>query len=137
MVHSGFSMTNGTKQNTVAEEQRLHERFSMQLPVRVAVIGSAGTGSFSELITANISSGGAFIITDTPVPIASRLAMEFLISFVDLKKLRFILSFDSLRRCAGRPAWVKATGVVIRHQETGMAVIFDDDYQLSPMKISD
>ncbi|MBE0584942.1 MAG: PilZ domain-containing protein [Desulfofustis sp.] len=130
-------MMTGSNNQTQPLDQRLHERFTMHLPVRVALINSAGVESFGELITANISSGGAFISTDQPLPIASRLAMEFLISFIDLKKLRFILSLDSLRRCAGKPAWVKATGVVIRHEEDGMAVIFDDDYQLSPMHISD
>ena len=129
-------MTTGSKNQTLPLDQRLHERFSMHLPVRVASISGGDDESFGELITANISSGGAFISTDHPLPIASRIAMEFLISFIDLKKLRFILSLDSLRRCAGKPAWVKATGVVIRHDEGGMAVIFDDDYQLSPMQIS-
>ncbi len=128
--------TTDPKNQTQPLEQRLHERFTMHLPVRVALISGADIESFGELITANISSGGAFISTDQPLPVASRIAMEFLISFVDLKKLRFILSLDSLRRCAGKPAWVKATGVVIRHDDGGMAVIFDDDYQLSPMQIS-
>jgi len=128
--------TTGPKNQTLPLEQRLHERFTMHLPVRVALISGTDIETFGELITANISSGGAFISTDQPLPVASRIAMEFLISFVDLKKLRFILSLDSLRRCAGKPAWVKATGVVIRHDDGGMAVIFDDDYQLSPMEIS-
>lgn len=126
-------MTTGFKSQRPQAEQRLHHRFSMHLPVRVTLIGSNDADSASELVTANISSGGAFISTDAPPPIASRLNLEFLISFTDLKKLRFILSLDSLRRFAGKPVWVKATGVVIRHEPSGMAVIFDNDYQLSPM----
>ncbi len=131
-------MTAGSKDQTLLLEQRLHERFAMQLPVRVTLIGGpAGSITDSELITANISSGGAFILTDHPLPVASRVSLEFLISIVDLRRLRFVLSLDGLRRSTGKPAWVQATGVVIRHQEDGMAVIFDNDYQLSPMQISD
>jgi len=118
-------------------DQRLQKRFSMKLPVRVL------TGSKTDLIVcfegviANISSGGAFIATDSPLPISSRVHLEFLISLQELKKLKFVLSFDTLRRYKDRPVWVKASGVIIRHERDGMAIIFDDDYMLSPLEAAE
>jgi hypothetical protein len=115
-------------------EKRLQERFSMHLPVKVSTNSGSGPELQYETITANISSGGAFIRTPNPLPIACKVHLEFLVSFVDLKKLRFVLSLELLRRFEGKPVWVHATGVVIRHENDGMAIIFDDDYQLSPLR---
>jgi hypothetical protein len=118
-------------------EQRLSERFSMHLPVRISTQGNGGKEVLFESITANISSGGVFISTTEPLPVASKVYLEFLIDFEKLKKLRFILSLDSLRYYQGKPVWVNVSGVVIRHEEDGMAVIYDDDYQLSPIRTTE
>lgn len=122
-----------TKKNKQVEK-RLQERFSMQLPVKVSTNSGSGPELQYETTTANISSGGAFIRTAEPLPIACKVHLEFLVSFIDLKKLRFVLSLDLLRQFEGKPVWVHATGVVIRHEDDGMAIIFDDDYQLSPLR---
>ena len=117
-------------------EQRLQERFSKTLPVRVSTDTDSGTEVRFETVTANICSSGAFISTAEPLPIACKLYLDFFVTLYDLKKLRFILSLESLRQSEGKPAWVRATGVVIRHENNGMAIIFDEDYQLSPLQIS-
>ena len=62
------------------------------------------------------------------------MKLEFHLNFDDLKKLKFILSMDSLRKLTGKKVWVTTTGIVIRQEETGVGVIFDTDYQLTPMK---
>lgn len=129
-------MSAASKRPETFLEQRLQERFSLHLPVRVSIDTESGTEVQFETFTANVSSGGAFISTTDPLPIACKIYLEFYIAFRDLKKLRFILSLESLRQFEGKPVWVKATGVVIRHETDGMAVIFDDDYQLSPLPIS-
>lgn len=116
-------------------EQRLQERFSMQLPVKVFIEASNnGREVQFESVTANISSGGAFITTDTPLPVSAKVSLEFLISIEELQKLKFVLSLETLRRFENKPVWVMASGVIIRHESKGMAIIFDDDYQLSPMQ---
>ena len=115
-------------------EKRLKERFEMHLPVKVSIDSGSGLELQYEATTANISAGGAFIRASEPLPIACKVHLEFLVSFVDLKKLRFVLSLDLLRQFEGKPVWVHATGVVIRHEDHGMAIIFDDDYQLSPLR---
>ena len=121
------------KQNRQGSK-RLQERFSMSLPVKVSTNSDSGPELQYESVTANISSGGAFIETSEPLPIACKVHLEFPVSFADLKKLRFVLSLDLLRQFEGEPVWVHVTGVVIRHEDNGMAIIFDDDYQLSPLR---
>lgn len=130
-------MTPDSNTDKYRPEQRLNERFSMHLPVRISTQGKGGKEVLFESITANISSGGVFISTADPLPVASKVYLEFLIDFEDLKKLRFILSLESLRSYQGKPVWVNVSGVVIRHQEDGMAVIYDDDYQLSPIRTTE
>ena len=125
------------KTNKFKPEQRLNERFSMHLPVRISTQGGGGKEVLFESITANISSGGVFISTTDPLPAACKVYLEFLIDFEDLKKLRFILSLESLQNYQGKPVWVNVSGVVIRHEKDGMAVIYDDDYQLSPIRTSE
>jgi hypothetical protein len=129
-------MPKTSPKNLQSRDQRLHERFFMSLPVRVSIDTPGGREVQSEAVAANISSGGAFISIDQPLPIACRVYIDFLISFSDLKKLKFILSLESLQKFAGKPVWIETSGVVIRHENQGMAVIFDDDYQLSPLRSS-
>ena len=113
--------------------QRLHERFERQLPVRITVLAPATATAPLEAIATNISSSGAFVETNHPLPAASRIQLDCYISLADLNKLRFIISTETLRRTTSDKLWVRATGIVIRQQPNGMAIIFDDDYQLRPM----
>ena len=126
-----------TSQNSKFIDQRLQERFSMELPVRVSTGTDSDLTVQFEAVIANISSGGAFIGTDNPLPVSSKVFLEFLISLQELKKLKFILSLETLRRFKSNQAWIRASGVIIRHESNGMAIIFDDDYQLTPLHASD
>jgi len=120
------------------KERRIQERFSLNLQVKISATDENGKKVFAEeTTTANISAGGAFIITDRKFPLAGKLELEFLLAFEDLEKLRFILSVESLRACQGKQVWVKASGIVIRKEEQGVAVIFDTDYQISPLQPSE
>jgi c-di-GMP-binding flagellar brake protein YcgR len=120
-----------------SQERRQQQRFSLNLQVKITAETEAGECLFhEETIAANISSGGALILTNRKLPIASTVHLEFLLALEDLQKLRFILSVESLRACKGKHVWVKATGVVIRVEEKGVGIIFDTDYQISPMQPS-
>jgi c-di-GMP-binding flagellar brake protein YcgR len=119
-------------------ERRQQQRFSLDLQVKISAATESGEKLFhEETIAANISSGGALILTDRKLPIASTVQLEFFLTFEHLEKLRFILSVESLRACKGKHVWVKATGVVIRVEDKGVGIIFDTDYQISPMQPSD
>ena len=117
------------------KERRQQERFSLQIQsVLNADADLDGSPVTEELTATNISSGGAFLTTKRKLPLASKLYIKFLVSYEQLKKLRFILSLESLKQFSGEKIWVTATGIVIRVEENGLGIIFDQDYQLSPMK---
>lgn len=118
---------------TTPQEKREQERFTLNLQARITYRHAGEGAPVVDTVAANISSGGAFLETSHPFPMAAKVEIEFHISVNDLYRLKFILSPESLRRLTGRNLWVKATGVVIRRAPDGIAVIFDTDYQLSPL----
>jgi hypothetical protein len=115
--------------------RRQNERFSLKIKSKVTAESCTGLTPVMEYLTGNISSGGVFLETSRPLPIASRVRLELCLSQDDLNKLRFILSLEALRSWKEERMWVKASGIVIRVEERGMAVIFDQNYQLSPLEV--
>src|SRR5512145_338436 len=83
-------------------ESRKLERFSLRLPTRISTLESDTPPL--DLITQNISAGGAFFPTTKPLP-------EGLAVLVEVK-----LRFESGRDGAGR---VKVKGMVLRSQPDG------------------
>ncbi len=119
----------------MSSERRIQERFSLDLQAKISYkFTDDDPEEFIETVAANMSSGGAFLQTDKSIPLASKVKVEFLIAISDLKKLKFILSVDTLRSIISDRVWVQATGVVIRATPgKGIALIFDKNYQLTPM----
>jgi hypothetical protein len=120
----------------VEEERRGQERFSFRLQTKIMAESGTGITPLLEFVTADVSASGAFIETSRPLPIASKVRMEFFLSLEELARLRFLLAKESLKVWQSERAWVIATGVVIRAEQSGVAVIFDQNYQISPIKSS-
>ncbi|SHO43045.1 PilZ domain-containing protein [Desulfopila aestuarii] len=120
----------------MANEKRIQQRFTLNLQAKMTYsFDDSSNGEYISTVAANISCGGAFLETDQQLPLASRVNLEFLLAIEDLKKLKVVASVDILRKLAkGKQVWVQATGVVIRQEPNGVAVIFDQNYQLSPMQ---
>jgi PilZ domain len=116
-----------------ADERRVHERFSMRIQTKMTAETLSGKTPIMEYLTANISAGGAFIETDRPLPLVSKVRLEFLLSLEDLQTLKFILSLETLKAWKGKRVWVTASGIVARCEPTGMGIMFDENYQISPM----
>jgi len=119
----------------MADEKRIQQRFTLNLQAKMTYsFDNSSDGKYISTVAANISCGGAFLETDQPLPMASRVTVEFLLAIDDLKRLKVVASVDILRKLAkDQQVWVQATGVVIRREPNGVAVIFDQNYQLSPM----
>ena len=60
----------------VIDEKRKMERFSLQLLARLSVKGGDEGRDSIELLTRNISAGGAFIQIDRPFKVGTRLDIE-------------------------------------------------------------
>lgn len=114
-------------------DNRDQERYTLNLPARIAYRHTEDISPVIDTVSANISAGGAFLKTDHPFPMATKVKVEFFLSVDDLKRLRFILSVESLKQVIGRNIWVKATGIVIRREVDGIGIIFDTEYRLTPL----
>lgn len=81
------------------------------LPAKIEGLGRKKWGY--NLLTKNISAGGAFLETTNPLPEKSRVGIDFAVPTGVL---------------------VKVTGVVLRSEPTGIAIRFDNEYQLTPLQ---
>ena len=93
-------------------ERRKLERFDLRLPAKIEGLG-LGKGVHNSALTRNISAGGAFLETTKHFPENSRIK-------VDLAVPTGVL--------------VKVSGAVLRSEPTGIAVLFDNEYQLTPLQ---
>lgn len=119
----------------MSEERREQKRYPLRIQSKMTAATLSGQTPMLEFTTANISAGGAFVETDNPLPLVSKVHLEFLISLEELTALKFVLSQESLKNWKGQRVWVRASGIVIRHEPTGMAIMFDDNYQIHPMNV--
>ena len=117
----------------MSTNRREQERFSLNLQAKISYRHSKNQSQVIDTVAANISSGGAFLATDHQFPLASKVNIKFYLSVEDLRRLKFILSMESLRQIEGDHTWVNTTGIVIRQREDGIGIIFDTDYQLTPI----
>ena len=104
------------------ENQRAFERFDLIVPAKVGIERSGEEEHEISLVSSNICAGGAFFITEEPLPEGTRIRMDFTLSIEKLKKL-----LDSECR-------IKVKGEVVRSEEAGIAVRFHEDYQIIPVK---
>ncbi len=118
---------------TMSSDKRNQPRFSLNRQARITYRHSTNQSPVIDTVTANISSGGALLLTTHPFPLAAKIQVEFLLSFEDVKQLKFILSLESLKNPAGKNFWVGTTAIVIRREADGIGIIFDSNYQLTSL----
>ena len=92
-------------------ERRKLERFDLRLPAKIEGLG-LGKGVHNSALTRNISAGGAFLETTKHFPENSRINVEVIVPTGVL---------------------VKVNGAVLRSEPMGIAVRFDNEYQLTPL----
>ena len=111
----------------VMEEKRKLERYDLKIPAKIRMGDFSQEDQekeISDLTTSDISSGGAFFHTTEPLPKGTDVKIDLILPLDKLKKM----SEDSLH------ALIKVTGTVIRTESGGMAICFDRNYQISPLK---
>jgi hypothetical protein len=105
------------------EEKRIYERFDLKVPARLGILGSdKGAADEVSLTTINICAGGAFFNTETPLPQGTRVKMDF------------VLSIDKLKELLDSHCRIKVQGEVIRTDQSGIAIRFDEDYEIMSVK---
>jgi hypothetical protein len=98
-------------------EKRKVERFNLKIEAAVTLSDEV---SRSKLLTRDISMSGAFILTNDPLPIGSQVNVSM------------ILSADGQKDPSTPPAVIKASGVVLRTDNDGMAIGYDKNARILP-----
>lgn len=104
------------------KERRKLQRFSLEIPAKIEVIGAGKQRGKIELLTDNICAGGAFFKTPKPLPEGTQIKIDMVLPLEHLKRLS-----EEYSR-----AYIKVSGTVLRTEPSGMAVSFDEDYELRP-----
>ena len=105
--------------------KRLMERFNLSVPAVVTLKESLRQDPkiSTELKTRNICAGGAFIVTDDPLEIGTEVNVDLHLAFF-----------------AGSPTHerhsnIHVSGQIIRIEPDGMAIQFDEKYQIVPSSL--
>jgi hypothetical protein len=104
------------------QDKRRLQRFDLKVPARVEGLGNGRV--ILDLITNDICAGGAFFHTDKPLPEGTKVRIDLMLPLGGLKKL--LSEFDH--------AHIRVTGTVLRINAGGMAICFDRDYSIRPLK---
>ena len=102
-------------------EKRKVERFDLELEAFVSVPGDTGQTDMGNLATRDVSMSGVFLLTDAPLPVGSRVNVDM------------ILTLGGKKKQNSQQAWIKASGKVLRTDNQGMAVSFDDQSRILPL----
>ena len=102
-------------------EKRKVERFDLQLEAFISLPGEASHADKGNLVTRDISMNGVFLITDTPLPVDAKVNVDM------------ILTLGGIKKQDSQQAWIKASGKVLRTDNQGMAVGFDDKSRILPL----
>ena len=94
-------------------EKRVVARYNLQVPAYVETVPGSGDVQTYEWKTRDVSSGGAFLLTEGK-------ALE---NGTDIKINLYLNSFS------GSGSWVKMNGRVVRIEDEGVGVCFDGQYQ--------
>jgi hypothetical protein len=105
------------------EERRKLERFQLHAPARILLESEDRKGEYN-LMTRDVSSGGAFLYSSHAFPKGASVKMEFLILQHTLGKA----SGDKGR------AKVRVKGKVVRADSDGIAISFESGYKITALE---
>ena len=105
-------------------EKRRLERYDLEVPAEIEVIGAGLEKGTQNLLTINICSGGAFFQTTQPLAVGTKI------------KINLVLPLDKLKEAIRdhQGVCVHVTGRVLRSAPDGMAVAFNQDYRFGPVR---
>ena len=106
-------------------EKRKLERFHLEVPAKVEVMETDQEVGLHDLVTSDISSGGAFFHTTTPLPIGTEVKIGLALPLDKFKA--FVRDYKEV--------YVVVTGRVLRSGSAGMAVVFNQDYRFRPLRV--
>ena len=100
-------------------ENRSLERFDFGLEAFVSVSNDSDKPDSLAMQTRDISSSGVYLLTETSLPVGTKVKVDMILSLDELKKL-------------GGKALIKTSGEVLRTESGGMAISFDRNSKIVP-----
>jgi hypothetical protein len=110
---------------TITEKRGL-KRFELEIPARIKIGTSNKEDPALDLLTSDISSGGAFFHTSQPLAEGTDVKVDLVLPISRLCK-----SLDE-GEVEYQHAYIKVSGKVLRTESRGMAIVFNEDYEISP-----
>ena len=101
-------------------DRRKMERFDLKLPTKLFWTGIEREQVSIELMTSNISAGGAFFKTQQPLSVGTDVKINMELPLNKFKDVRF------------KRSYINVLGSVIRIDQQGMAICFDKKYKILP-----
>jgi hypothetical protein len=102
-------------------EKRKVERFDLELEAFVSIPGDTDPAEMGSLVTRDVSMSGVYLVTNTPLPVGSKVNVDM------------VLTLGGRKKQNSQQAWIKASGKVLRTDNQGMAVSFDDQSRILPL----
>jgi c-di-GMP-binding flagellar brake protein YcgR len=100
-------------------DKRNVERFDLDLKAIVSVFDDTAEFESLAMQTRDVSADGAFLLTNRPLSVGTRVQVEMVLPLDDLKKI-------------GDKALIKTSGKVLRMEADGMAICFDSNSKILP-----
>ena len=99
------------------------ERFNLSVPAVITLMDAKDPNqkTLTELRTKNICAGGAFVITTDPLKLGMQVDIDLRLAF---------FTGDTERE---RRSNIHVSGSIIRIEPGGMAIKFNEKYQISPV----
>ena len=102
-------------------ERRKLERFDLRVPAKIEVVGQDHGTKTLNLFTKNMCAGGAFFNSTKSLPQNTQVAVEL------------VLDFRGLKNPVSKWTKIKVSGSVLRSERVGMAIHFDELYEIIPI----
>jgi hypothetical protein len=111
-----FSEKITTKRAYMLREKRRMQRFPLALPTQIQL--EQGNRPTLSLVSRDVCTGGGFYLTDSPLPIGTRV------------KIKMFVKLGEPDRSDVGSSQISVSGTVIRRDRDGMAVCFDKRYRI-------
>jgi hypothetical protein len=103
------------------KERRGFERYELVIQAKVFFYRRKAQGRWMQAMSKDISSQGVFFHSDEPLPLGTKVYIEF------------VLPVSSLPSSQARNSRFECFGTVIRKESGGMAVCFDKSCKITPV----
>jgi len=99
------------------KERRKYERFILGLSGKMEVV-TLGKQEVIDVVTTDISAGGAFFHSAEPIPEDGQV------------KLELIVASERLKELTGAQGLIRVEGTVVRSSPKGLAICFQKNHQI-------